>query len=65
MVARKLGYIHLYVVQIKPKNYIKAQRISKTLTTFGKKIKFEKKVKHLKGINQSSKGKGNDGKNIY
>jgi hypothetical protein len=30
----------------------------------GKKIRFEKKVKHLKGIDQSSKGKGYDGKNF-
>jgi hypothetical protein len=37
MVAKKLGYIHLYGVQIKPENYIKAQRISKTLITLGKK----------------------------
>jgi len=30
-----------------------------------KKFRFEKKVKHLKGINQSSKGKGNDGKRFF
>jgi hypothetical protein len=46
MVAWKLGYIHLCGVQIKPKNYITAQRISKILITIGgKKIRFEKKVK--------------------
>jgi hypothetical protein len=35
-----------------------------TLTTFGKKSKFEKKRKRLKGIDQSSKGKGYDGKSF-
>jgi len=29
-----------------------------------KNYKFENKVKHLKGIDQSSKGKGYDGKNF-
>jgi hypothetical protein len=29
-----------------------------------KKSRFENKIKHLKGINQSSKGKGYDGKNF-
>ncbi len=29
MVVRKLGYIHLYVVQIRAKNYMMAQMIIK------------------------------------
>jgi hypothetical protein len=43
MGVRKLGYIHLYVVQIKPENYIKAQWINKLWQLLGKKSKFEKK----------------------
>jgi len=34
------------------------------LTTLGKKIRFENKVKHLKGIDQSLKGKVYDGKSF-
>jgi hypothetical protein len=30
----------------------------------GKKFRFEKKIKHLKGMDQSSKGKGYDGKSF-
>jgi hypothetical protein len=34
------------------------------LTTLGKKSKFGKKRKHLKGIDRSSKSKGYDGKSF-
>ncbi len=49
-------------MQIKPKNYIKAQGISKLWQLSENKFRFENKIKHLKGIDQSSEGKGYDGK---
>jgi hypothetical protein len=62
MASRKLGCIHMYMVQIRPKNYIRTQGINKLWQLLEKKYWFEKKVKHWKGIDQTSKGRGYMGK---
>jgi uncharacterized protein (UPF0335 family) len=64
MATRKLGCIHMYVMQIRPKNYIIPQGIIKLYQLLEKKSRFENKIKHLKSIDQSSKGKGYDGKSF-
>ncbi len=55
--SKKIGCIHLYVVQIKLENYIRARGISKLWQLLENKFRFEKNVKHLKGIDQVQKAK--------
>ncbi len=55
MAIRKLGYIHLYVVQIRPKNYIKAQGINKIWQLLEKNLNLKRKENIWKVLTKSSK----------